>query len=45
MRKPKRVEFEFVPIIGIGLGYTNEDNQVVLFIPFILIGITLGKMR
>lgn len=45
MRKPKRVEFEFVPIIGVGLGYTEEENQIVVFIPFIVIEITLGKIR
>ena len=45
MKKPKRFEFDFVPIVGIGLGYSEEDNQLVLFIPFIVIEITLGKVR
>ena len=45
MKKPKRFEFEFVPIIGVGLGYTKEYSQLLVFIPFLVIEITLGKVK
>jgi len=40
-----RVDFNFGPILGLGIGYSHAEKELVILIPFCVIQIVFYKKR